>query len=84
VNDMKPLYAWALATRGEIGSITDLCETRDDALAYQNKPAGQRVVQVKIIEVKPKKSSRLRRLGGKPINALAAAISKPRTMRERR
>ena len=46
----KSIYAYALKTRGEL-NVTDIVETRDDALAYQNKPAGQSVVRVKITEV---------------------------------
>jgi len=57
---MKPLFVWAVLQKGELTSISWLAESREEALHYINRPAGDRVVPVKIVEVKPKHKARRR------------------------
>jgi hypothetical protein len=70
---MKTMRAWALLRHGELHSVGDIFDERDEALGCQNKPAGQRVVEVRILQVKEPKAKRIRRAAGKPVNTLVAA-----------
>ncbi len=54
----KPIFGYAIKTQGilsatEVYDFTE--EGRKDAIEYANRPAGQSVVKVRIIEVIPKR-----------------------------
>lgn len=55
----KPIYAYAIKTRHGL-DLLSISESRSELIGQANKPAGQRVVPIRISEIakapKPKKS----------------------------